>query len=168
MPEPRVYDLAKELQVDSKTILDTLTGLGKPAKSASSTVEPAVADRVREALRKSRQDSASGDARRALGDKYADAGDDVLAVYWWRRAADQDGVLSAIAQNNLGNAYKDGCGVEQDDVQAVYWYRKAADQDNVQAQCALADMYASGRGIEQDDGQAVYWYQRAVDQKEPF
>ena len=167
MPEPRVYDLAKELQVDSKTILDTLTGLGEPVKSASSTVEPAIADRVREALRKSRQDSVSGnrDAQRALGDKYADVGDDVLAVYWWRKAADQG---DADAQNNLGNAYRDGCGVEQDDVQAVYWYRKAADQDNVQAQCALADMYASGRGIEQDDGQAVYWYQRAVDQKEPF
>ncbi len=125
MPEPRVYDLAKELQVDSKTILDTLTGLGKPAKSASSTVEPAVADRVREALRKSRQDSASGDAQRALGDKYADAGDDVQAVYWYRKAADQDNVQ---AQCALADMYASGRGIEQDDGQAVYWYQRAVDQ----------------------------------------
>ncbi len=39
----RVYELAKELGVDSKTVLNKLEAMGEFVKSASSTVEPAVA-----------------------------------------------------------------------------------------------------------------------------
>lgn len=34
----------------------------------------------------------------------------------------------AESQNNLGNAYQDGLGIEKDYVKAVEWYQKAAKQ----------------------------------------
>ncbi|WP_289094045.1 translation initiation factor IF-2 N-terminal domain-containing protein, partial [uncultured Bifidobacterium sp.] len=52
MPKARVYDLAKELGVDSKTILEKLKEMGEFVKSASSTVEPPVARRLKAAFPK--------------------------------------------------------------------------------------------------------------------
>ncbi|WP_344254108.1 translation initiation factor IF-2 N-terminal domain-containing protein, partial [Actinoplanes campanulatus] len=46
----RVHELAKELGVDSKTVLATLKEMGEFVKSASSTVEAPVARRLRGAL----------------------------------------------------------------------------------------------------------------------
>ena len=50
MPKARVYELAKELGVDSKTVLNKLEAMGEFVKSASSTVEPPVARKLRNAL----------------------------------------------------------------------------------------------------------------------
>ncbi|MBV9823315.1 MAG: translation initiation factor IF-2 N-terminal domain-containing protein, partial [Actinobacteria bacterium] len=46
----RVHELAKELGVPSKEVLAKLNELGEFVKSASSTVEPPVARRLREAF----------------------------------------------------------------------------------------------------------------------
>src|SRR3954453_11281749 len=46
--KPRVHELAKELGVDSKTVLAKLTEMGEYVKSASSTIEAPVARRLRE------------------------------------------------------------------------------------------------------------------------
>src|SRR3954470_13395842 len=46
----RVHELAKQFGVDSKTVLAKLNELGEFVKSASSTVEPPVARRLREAF----------------------------------------------------------------------------------------------------------------------
>jgi translation initiation factor IF-2 len=46
----RVYELAKELGVDSKVVLSKLNDIGEFVRSASSTVEPPVAKRLRDAL----------------------------------------------------------------------------------------------------------------------
>ena len=57
---------------------------------------------------------------------------DVLAVEWYRKAADQ-GV--AQAQTFLGIMYQDGeGGLPQSNVLAMEWYQKAADQGHVEAQ----------------------------------
>src|SRR3954452_22109635 len=48
--KPRVHELAKELGVDSKTVLAKLKEMGEFVKSASSTVEAPVARRLRGAL----------------------------------------------------------------------------------------------------------------------
>src|SRR5512138_3496551 len=45
--KPRVHELAKELGVESKTVLAKLQELGEYVKSASSTVEAPVARRLR-------------------------------------------------------------------------------------------------------------------------
>ena len=49
--------------------------------------------------------------------------DDMEAVRWYRRAAEQG---DADAQVNLGFMYDEGRGVPQDDVQAHKWYNLAA------------------------------------------
>lgn len=59
MPKARVYELAKELGVDSKTVLSKLEAMGEFVKSASSTVEPPVARKLRNAFASSGQCNAS-------------------------------------------------------------------------------------------------------------
>ena len=59
MPKARVYELAKDLGVDSKTILSKLEAMGEFVKSASSTVEPPVARKLRNAFASSGQGNAS-------------------------------------------------------------------------------------------------------------
>ncbi len=53
---------------------------------------------------------------------------------WYRKAAEQG---HAAAQNNLGECYAEGVGVEKDPAQAVVWYRKAAEQGFEPAKEAL-------------------------------
>ncbi|MCF8550815.1 MAG: translation initiation factor IF-2 N-terminal domain-containing protein, partial [Candidatus Nanopelagicales bacterium] len=50
MSKVRVYELAKELGYDSKTVLAKLQDMGEFVRSASSTIEPPVARRLKEAL----------------------------------------------------------------------------------------------------------------------
>ncbi len=47
MPKVRVYELAKELGVESKVVMTKLQELGEFVRSASSTVEPPVVRRLR-------------------------------------------------------------------------------------------------------------------------
>jgi translation initiation factor IF-2 len=46
----RVYELAKELGVESKAVMAKLNELGEVVRSASSTVEPPVVRKLRDAL----------------------------------------------------------------------------------------------------------------------
>ena len=50
MSKVRVYELAKELGVESKVVLAKLAELGEFVRSASSTVEPPVVRKLREAM----------------------------------------------------------------------------------------------------------------------
>ncbi len=50
MSKVRVYELAKELGMDSKTVLAKLQDMGEFVRSASSTIEAPVARRLKEAL----------------------------------------------------------------------------------------------------------------------
>ncbi|RBP99420.1 translation initiation factor IF-2 [Bifidobacterium xylocopae] len=68
MPKARVYELAKELGVDSKTVLSKLKDMGEFVKSASSTVEAPVVRRLKNAFPQSGQqdgEQKSGKARAA-------------------------------------------------------------------------------------------------------
>ena len=68
-------------------------------------------------------------AQFAIGAKYATGEgvprDDVEAVRWWRRAAEQGFVD---AELNLAAAYQNGVGVPKDQAEALMWYRKAAER----------------------------------------
>lgn len=50
MAKPRVYEIAKELGIDSKTALEKLKEMGEFVKSASSTVEPPVVRKLKAAF----------------------------------------------------------------------------------------------------------------------
>ena len=66
MPKARVYELAKELGVDSKTVLSKLEAMGEFVKSASSTVEPPVARKLRNAFASNAQGNASESKKPAV------------------------------------------------------------------------------------------------------
>src|SRR6266478_5226477 len=80
----------------------------------------------------------NADAQCHLGDCYyfgkGVAKDDVEAVKWWRKAAEQN---LALAQANLGISYAAGEGMAKDNVEAVKWLRKAAEQNQAHAQASL-------------------------------
>ena len=59
--------------------------------------------------------------------------DDVEAVKWYRKAAEQGN--AGPDQPRL--MYADGKGVPKDDAEAVKWYRKAAEQGDASAQSNL-------------------------------
>ena len=83
------------------------------------------------------------------------------AVKWYRKAAEQG---HAKAQNNLGNCYYHGNGVEENEKEAVKWYRKAAEQGDASAQYDLGNCYYYGRGVGQNYEEAVKWYRKAAEQ----
>ena len=87
--------------------------------------------------------------------------DDELAVFWWRKAAEQG---EATAQSLLGLKYKEGRGVAKDYEKAAFWFRKAAKQGMPQAQRYLADAYHGGHGVEKDMVQATFWWRKAAEQ----
>ncbi|WP_201614110.1 translation initiation factor IF-2 N-terminal domain-containing protein, partial [Gulosibacter hominis] len=61
MAKPRVHEIAAEMGVESKVALQTLQEMGEFVKTASSSVEPPVARRLRDELAK-RAAQADGDA----------------------------------------------------------------------------------------------------------
>ena len=84
MAKVRVYELAKELGVESKTVLSMLKDMGEFVRSASSTVEAPVERRLKEKLASEpppanrQEDSKEGagrkDGRRGAGSARAGAG----------------------------------------------------------------------------------------------
>ena len=89
------------------------------------------------------------------------AKDDVEAVKWFRKAAEQN---YATAQYSLGVCYTEGQGVEKDEPEAVKWYRKAAEQNYAWAQYNLGICYGRGDGVAKDELEEVKWYHRAAEQ----
>ena len=84
---------------------------------------------------------------------YAQEADD------YRAKAEQGDVR---AQNDLGNLYFNGKGVEKNLGQAVYWFTKAAEQGLATAQYNLGICYSYG--TETNPEKAFYWYQKAAEQ----
>jgi TPR repeat protein len=96
-----------------------------------------------------------------LGRTYARQKNQLEAVKWYRKAAEQG---SASAQLNLGVKYDNGVGVAEDNTEAVRWYRLAAEQGHAPAQKSLGYMYDNGEGVAEDNTEAVRWYRLAAEQ----
>lgn len=74
----------------------------------------------------------------------------------------------ANAQNVVGAAYDDGCGVEEDHAQTLAWWQKAADQGFARAQYNLGWFWEQGfDGYPADYARARDWYLKAADQDYP-
>ena len=89
------------------------------------------------------------------------AKDAVVAVMWYRKAAEQG---FAPAQYNLGVCYEQGKGAAKDEAAAVIWYRKAAEQMLAAAQYNLGVCYYRGHGVAKDAVEAVRWVRKAAEQ----
>ena len=85
-----------------------------------------------------------------------------LAIYWYRKAAEQGDDKS---QHALGYLYAKGQGVGQDYKLAEYWSRKAAEQGHASSQSILGVLYFNGQGVGQDYKLAEYWSRKAADKK---
>ncbi len=68
----------------------------------------------------------------------------------------------AIAQDNLGNMYRNGQGVKYNDKKAFELYEKAAEKGYPNAQINLWYMYAIGQGVNQDYKKGLEWYEKAA------
>jgi TPR repeat protein len=97
------------------------------------------------------------------------ATDHAEALRWYRKAAEQnDDVVSAAAQNKVGDFYSLGFGAAQDYVEAVKWWRKAAEHNHVWAQYSIGYAYQCGNGVPKDYAEAVKWYRKAAEQNYDF
>ncbi|WP_461810954.1 tetratricopeptide repeat protein [Faecalimonas sp.] len=70
------------------------------------------------------------------------------------------------AQNNLGNQYKNGRGVNRDPQEAVRLFTLSAKQGNVFGIRNLASCYLNGVGTDADFDLAVEWLETATEQKD--
>ena len=65
------------------------------------------------------------------------------------------------AQNNVGEIYEKGLGVQADYQAAALWYRRAADKGYSRAAINLGHLYEEGLGVPRDRSQAFNWYRKA-------
>jgi formylglycine-generating enzyme required for sulfatase activity len=72
--------------------------------------------------------------------------------------------VTTLEEDEMGDRYLFGRGVEQDYAKAMEWYRKAADQGFPDAQRNVGVLYENGWGVAKDIDQARVWYQKAADQ----
>ncbi|MDE6090364.1 MAG: hypothetical protein K2G41_06650 [Duncaniella sp.] len=81
------------------------------------------------------------------------------AAYWYLQAAEQG---HSTAQNNLGQCYENGTGVEADIREAIKWYRLSAENGNSYGQLNLGDCFRDGHktkvgGHWEKDAEAYYY-----------
>lgn len=93
----------------------------------------------------------------------AKANDYVTAVQYYRKAAEYG---HPGAQNNLGNQYKNGRGVERNLQEAVRLFLESAKQGSVFGMRNLASCYLDGIGTEVNFDLAVDWLETAAEQKD--
>jgi TPR repeat protein len=99
--------------------------------------------------------------------EYGAPKDEVEAVKWFRKAAEQHDPIAILAQYFLGTCYDQGHGVAQDHAEAVKLYREAADQGFAEAQNQLGFCYFStgeGLGVARGSIEAVKWFRAAANQ----
>ena len=68
---------------------------------------------------------------------------------------------SAEAQNNVGEIYSKGLGIEPDYGMAFQWFKKASDQGFGRAKINLGYLYEMGLGVPQDTAAALNLYREA-------
>lgn len=73
----------------------------------------------------------------------------------------------SVAQNNLGQMYSDGRGVERDNAEAIKWFTLAARQGNSDAEINLGVAYLFGRGVAANKKTACKYFWKARTQGNP-
>ena len=74
----------------------------------------------------------------------------------------------AASENDLGNCYRLGNGIEQSYDDAFHWYAKAAEQGYCPALHNMGLCYENGYGVEQSKEEAVKWYKLAAEQGDDY
>ena len=100
-----------------------------------------------------------------LGIEYFNSQNYENAIECYSKAAEL-GLLEA--QNELGNMYYFGLGVERDYSKSFNYYRNAAKAGYVDAQNSLGECYLLGKGVDRDNEEAIKWIKRAAEQGNVF
>jgi len=93
--------------------------------------------------------------------KVYDAGDYKSAFDIWLAMANQG---DPIAQNALGDMYRQGRGAKRDYGKARAWYTKSANQSNADAQFNLGRLYRTGKGGKKHLPLAAGWFTKSAEQ----
>ena len=93
-----------------------------------------------------------------LGNHYMAAKDEIEAVKWYRKSAEQGQIL---AQDSLALCYERGTGVKENRTEATKWRRRAANQGDQEAQLMLGYDYRLGDGVPVDNIGAYKWFNLA-------
>lgn len=115
--------------------------------------------KVADDLIKRSADNGYGPAEYMMVLKNSDTATSEQLAIWNKSAADQ-GIKEA--QNNIGNAYRDGNGVSQNRDLAYKYYKMAAEQGMADAQYNLGNHYRRAQVVERDLDQAIKWYSAAA------
>jgi hypothetical protein len=89
---------------------------------------------------------------------------DALAVYWFRRAAEQ-GYLPAWTE--LCWHFENGRGLPLEVAGATQCYLRVAAQGDPRAQLLVGLMYTRGHGVLTDHATAIEWFRKSAEQGEP-
>lgn len=82
------------------------------------------------------------------------------SVYWFRKAADQ-GYMPAFWE--MGNAYREGLGVEKDFTEAAAWFNRGAEAGDSSCMTFLGLMHFRGEGMAEDEQAAVKLWQEGAE-----
>ncbi len=82
------------------------------------------------------------------------------SVYWFRKAADQGDVP---AFWEMGNAYREGLGVERDFSEAAEWFSRGVQAGDPSCMTFLGLMHFRGEGMAEDEETAVELWREAAD-----
>ena len=82
------------------------------------------------------------------------------SVHWFRKAADQ-GYMPAFWE--MGNAYREGLGVEKDFTEAAAWFNRGVQAGDSSCMTFLGLMHFRGEGMAEDEQAAVKLWQEAAE-----
>lgn len=83
------------------------------------------------------------------------------AFKWYKKSAEQG---NPRAENNIGNCYFRGRGVETNYEEAFRYYKKSAKQGNAVGQYNLGVLYQIGKGTEKNYEEAFKWFTKSSEQ----
>jgi serine/threonine-protein kinase len=86
--------------------------------------------------------------------------DEVEAVVWYRRSAEQ--ANNPRAQGKLGDMYARGRGVRRDEAEAFRWYERGARGGDSWSQYQVGLAYLRGRGVARADSLGWSWIEKAA------
>ena len=108
------------------------------------------------------------DAQVSLGFRYQDGlgveRDDVEAVKWFQKAADQGYSKGTAA---LAFCFMEGKGIAENKKEAFNLYLKAYQQGELASALALGSCYLNGKGVSKNESEAVKWFLKAADSNIP-
>ena len=151
---------------------DPAVGATSPAEPARKGRQPTEVSAYVKDLRIGAE-SGSAAAQYELGDALWNgrgiAEDDVEAVRWYRKAAEQ-GFMPAERRLGLvlgGNRVLHdlyGSGPRENLAEAAQWFRKAAEQGDRESMMALGYFYWNGKGVSQNWSEGTRWYARDAEE----